>query len=96
MGVVIHDLEIVVRIVVDGGWLATDDQTRQGRRLAPELLPDLVQMIQINMAIAAGPYEFPRLQFALLGEHVRQDGIGRNIERQAQKTVHASLVELAG
>ena len=96
MGIVIHDLEILVRVFVDRGRLPVDDETRQGPRFALELLPDLIQMVPINVAIPAGPYEFPRLQVALFGEHVRQDRIGRDIERQAQKTVHAPLVELAG
>jgi len=47
------------------------------------------------VAVAAGPDEFADLQFALLRDHVREQCVGRDIERYAEKHVGAALIELA-
>jgi hypothetical protein len=44
------------------------------------------------MAIAARPHEIADLQVALLRQHVREQGIGRDVEGHAQQRIGAALV----
>ena len=47
------------------------------------------------MAIATGPDEVAHVQIALLGQHVREQGVAGDVEGHAEKNVGAALVELA-
>src|SRR3954469_1552693 len=51
-------------------------------------------MVRIEMAVAAGPDEDARLEPALLGEHMGQQGVACDVEGHAEKDVAAALVEL--
>jgi hypothetical protein len=58
---------------------------------------DLIgQMVLIQVAITEGMNKFPDVQIALLGDHVSQQRIRRNIEGHAQEKVSAALIKLAG
>ena len=46
------------------------------------------------MAVAAGPDERAGLEAALLGEHVGQQRVAGDVERDAEEDVGAALVEL--
>ncbi|MNC04864.1 hypothetical protein D3C75_523140 [compost metagenome] len=48
------------------------------------------------MHIATGPDEVAHGQIALLGHHVGQQGVARDVERQTEEDVAAALIELAG
>ncbi len=48
------------------------------------------------MAIPTRPDEFPDREIRLLGDHVRQQRVGGDVERHAEEYVGAALVELAG
>src|SRR6185503_19634459 len=94
MWVISADLEILLRILVDRAGTPEQGQFRQRTRLASELLAGLVEMVRIEMAVAAGPDEGAGLEAALLGEHVGEQGVAGNVERHAEEHVGAALVEL--
>src|SRR3546814_15812218 len=51
-------------------------------------------MVRIEVAIAAGPNELVHLQIALLREHVGEQRVARDVERNAEEDVGRALVEL--
>ena len=59
---------------------------------ARKLLASLIHVVRIKMKIAKGVNEFHGLQTANLRDHHRQKGIGRDIERDAEKQVSAALI----
>jgi hypothetical protein len=65
-------------------------------RLRGELLVDLVEVVEVQVAVAAGPDEVADAEVALLREHVRQQRVARDVERHAEEKIGAALVELAG
>ena len=62
-----------------------ESQLRQRQRRARELLIRLLQVIQVQVAVAAGPDELAQFKIALLREHVRQQRVGGDVERHAQE-----------
>lgn len=94
MRLIIDDLEIFVLVVKDRGWFAFENKLRQRVWRTAELQFHLLKMVRVNVAIAACPDEFADIQFALLRDHVGEQGIGRNIERHAEKAVGAALIKL--
>src|SRR4051812_39584734 len=71
-----------------------DDEPRQGARLATQLQPRLLEVIGIEVAVAAGPHEYPRLEPALSRQHVRQERVRGDIERHAEEEVGTALIKL--
>src|SRR5262245_3135389 len=96
VGPIIGDLEILELVIEDGRWFAFDDQLRRRKRLAADLQSGLFQMIQVDVAISSGPDEFAYIKVALLGDHVSQQRVGSDVERDAEKYVRRPLVKLAG
>ena len=72
-----------------------DLQRRIRPRLARELQLDLLGMVAVDMAVAAGPDEVADAEVALLRQHVGEQGVARDVERHAEEDVAAALVELA-
>src|ERR1700722_18610547 len=64
-------------------------------RFALKLPVRLIQVIRIQMTVAARSDEIPRLKIALLRKHVRQQSVGGNVEGHTEKEIGASLIELA-
>src|SRR3989442_14206129 len=52
-------------------------------------------MVDVDVAVAAGPDEVADVEVALLREHVRQERVAGDVERNSQEDVCASLVDLA-
>ena len=73
-----------------------DDEARQRTRLAAQLKPRLLEMVGIEMAVAAGPHEHAGLEPAFARQHVGQQRIGGDVERNAEEDVGAALVKLEG
>ena len=58
---VADDLEVLILVVEQGiGLTDLDGRVRVG--LAAQLLKELVDVVVVNMAVAAGPDEFARLE----------------------------------
>src|SRR5215468_7431550 len=72
-----------------------DPHGRQRPRLARELQPRLLEMIQIKMRVAERMDEDFRLETSYLRDGKRQQRVGRDVERHAEKHVGGALIELA-
>ena len=66
----------------------------QRQRITLELLTRLLEMVQVQVTVTAGPDEITDLQVRLLRDHVGQQCVRRDIERHAEKNVCAALIEL--
>jgi hypothetical protein len=98
VGIVVNDLDVLETIVEEGRGTATKTDTRQGSGLPGELDVHNVicQMVPVEVKVAEAVHKLPDTQVALLGEHVGEERIARDIERDAQEQVRAALIELAG
>ncbi len=66
-----------------------------GNGVALELRLDLLAVVVVDVAVAARPDQVADLEVALLREHVREKRVARDVERDAEEHVRASLVDLA-
>ncbi len=64
--------------------------------VAGELEFDLLLMVLVDVDVSAGPDELSDVESGLLGDHVRQQRVGRNVERDAEEHVCGTLIQLAG
>ena len=60
--------------------------------IAQQLLVGLLDMISVKMRIAQCMYEIARLQPCRLRDHQRQQRVGRDVERHAEKYIGAALI----
>ena len=70
------------------------DHPRLRAAFAGELLARLLQMVGVKMQVAERVHKVTRAQSADLCHHHREEGIGRDIERNSEKQIGASWVEL--
>src|SRR3546814_3013407 len=94
--IVAFDFKIVVTVVEQGIGLALDVQAWIGAGLARQLQRDLLQVVAIQVTVAAGPDKVSDFQVALLGYQVSQQGITGDIKGHTQENIGAALVQLAG
>ena len=95
MVAVVVDDEVLVLVVEDRRRPARELEHRVGEGRARQLQLDLLGVVAVDVAIAAGPDEIADVEVALLRQHVRQQRIARDVERHAEEDVGAALVELA-
>ena len=95
MTLVIEDREVLEAVVEDRRRSPQDGEARQRERLAGELGGDLLDVVVVEVAVAARPDELAGLEVALLRHHVREQRVGGDVERHAEEDVGAALVELA-
>ena len=93
---IVDQFKILVVKVKDRADLRVDLHLRKTLWLARQLQPDLFQVILVDVNISAGPDKVAWLQPGDLGHHHGEQGIRRDVERDAQKDVATSLVQLAG
>src|SRR5690554_598187 len=76
--------------------LALNDQFGQRPRLAFQLFEhDVVgQVVAVQVAVAEGVDEFAHFQITLLGDHVGQQRVAGDVERNSQEQVGTALVKL--
>src|SRR5690554_7876793 len=91
---VAQDLNVLVAVVEDR-LAGRQPELRERVRLAGQLLADLVEVVVIDVAVASGPDELARPVAGLGGDHVREQGIARDVERYTEEQVGAALVQLA-
>mmetsp|Transcript_48018 Transcript_48018/g.102108 ORF Transcript_48018/g.102108 Transcript_48018/m.102108 type:complete len:208 (-) Transcript_48018:1159-1782(-) len=98
MRLVPHDLEVSEIEPVDVVVQLTlpHRELRERPRLSPQLLPQRVDMVQVHVRISNCVYEVPWLPSSDLGDHVGEEGIGRDVEGDAESHVRGALVHLAG
>src|SRR5262245_4689984 len=95
MRLITFEYEVFVLVFEDVGRTTVDLKRRRRKRIPRQLRIGLLQMIEIDVAIAAGPNEFAHIQVALLREQVRQQRIRCDVEWHAQEDIGAALVQLA-
>ena len=95
-GVVAFDHEVFELVVEDGGGLATDHKLRVRARRAGKLQLDLLEVVLVDVTVAARPDEVTHLEIALLRHHVREQRIAGDVKWHAQEDVATALIELAG
>lgn len=93
MGSVADQLKVLKDKVLQLLSLRIELHLRQRSGLSSQL--ELGQMILIEVQIAKGMNEFPRLQSGDLSHHESEEGVGGDIERDAEKEVGTPLIELA-
>ncbi len=96
MMLIVHEIEILIDVVEDRCRTAAQAQLWQRVGRARELLIRLLEVIQVQVAVATGPDQFPGLQIALLREQVREQGIAGDVEGHPQEEIRTALIELAG
>src|SRR5215212_492042 len=69
---IVYQLEVLEFVIGDRIGFALDTQARRRVGLARELQTDLLQVVRVDVAIAARPDELARREPALLGDHRRQ------------------------
>src|SRR6266540_2396743 len=96
VALVASQLEILIAILVQRRRPAPNDKFGQRIGRTRELRFDLLQVIEIQVTIPADPYEVADVEVGLLRDQVRQQRVGRDVERHTEENVRAALVELAG
>src|SRR5450755_40063 len=95
MTLVVYDLKVLILVVEYRRRTTPDDKLGRGIRLARKLCVGLLEVIHVQVTVTARPNEVPQVKIALLRKHVREQRVGGNIERHAQKQIRASLIQLA-
>jgi hypothetical protein len=95
MGLVAREFKILEGETVDVGDIRVDLHLRERVRLASELEFRLLKVIGVKVQVAEGVHELAGLVSANLREHHGEEGVGGDVEGDAEKEVSASLVELA-
>ena len=96
MRVVVGEREVFEGEGIDIGHCWIEGHRWQGTRFASELQLSLFQVIGIEMEIAKSMDKFTRLVAADLSHHLGQEGVGSDVERNAEEKVRGPLIELAG
>src|SRR5690349_12826563 len=91
---VVDELEVPEVVIEDARRSAPEPEMRQRVRGARQLQVGLLEVIDVQVAIAARPDELPGLEVALLREHVGEERVAGDVEGDAEKEVAASLVHL--
>src|SRR5690606_41866820 len=95
MMLVVQDLEIFELVIEPRRRATPDVQPGVGVGFARQLQLHLLEMIAIDMAIAAGPDEIADIESALLSDHVSEQCGTGEVDRNAQEAVGAALRRLA-
>ncbi|GIX65320.1 50S ribosomal protein L5 [Babesia caballi] len=96
MGDVALHYDVVGGEVLDGGDRRVQLQLREGVGHARNLELDRVDVVGVNVGVGQVVHELAELQTADLGDHGREDGVGSDVEGDAQTEVSRALVHHAG
>ena len=94
--VVIDELEVLIlegEEVLDVG---IDEHLGEWARGASELQLCLLKVIEVQVGVASGVDEVATLETADLCHHLKEKGIGGDVERHTEEGVGTTLVELEG
>ncbi len=94
MRIVAH-FEVLETVVKEAVRAAQDVQRGVGVGSARELQFHLLEVVAVDVAVAACPDEVAHVQIALLRHHVGQQRVAGDVEGHAQEDVGAALVQLA-
>src|SRR5690606_5424977 len=77
--------EVLVLELEDGHPVRVERHLRQRPRRAPELLAGLLEMVGVEMDVAKRVDELAGFKARDLRHHLKQQSIGRDVERHAKK-----------
>lgn len=95
MVLVAQHFNIIVGEVVNVRFLWVELQGWQRQRFSRYLQPCLVEMVVVEVRVAEGVDKNTGFKTAHLSHHVREQGVGCNVERDAKEDISAALVKLA-
>ena len=95
MGVVADQCDVIEPILEDIIAMDFQRQRWEGSRGTRQLLAGLIEMIVVKMCITQSMDKISWLQTRTLGHQDRQQSIGSDIERHAEKHIGTPLIELA-
>ena len=96
VGVVVFEFEVFEGEGVDVADGGVDGEGGEGAGVAGELEAGLVEMVGVEVEVAEGVDEVARFVVEGLGDHHGEEGVGGDVEGDAEEEVGAALVELAG
>ena len=94
MGIVAFEGEVLVAEILQGLHFGIEQHPGKRTRLARELKPSLLQMVGVEMEVTECVDEFLGFQSADLRHHEREQGVGGDVEGDAEEEIRAALVEL--
>ena len=96
MGIVVDELEVLVLEVKEGLDVGVDLHLGQGTGLTGELELGLLDVVQIEMGVTGGVDEVTGFETCHLCHHHQEQGVGGDVEGDAEEGVCRTLVELEG
>ena len=93
---VVNEAEVGVVEIEDARPLGVEAHSGQGARGAAELLAGLLDVVEVEVGVASGVDQFTGSEAAHLCHHQGEQGIGGNVEGNAQESVGRALVEETG
>ena len=92
---VVEDFKVFILIVKNTGGPAFDLERWIGVGRSGELELNLLKVVGVDVTVSPSPNEFTHIEVTLLGDHVREKRVARDVKRHPQKDVGAALIELA-
>ena len=93
--VVVDEFEVFVFEIEDVMDIVVDEHFGEWAVVAVELFFDLIEVVEVDVGIAEGVDEHACPEPRHLGDHLREQGVGSDVERHAEEEVGRALVELA-
>jgi len=87
--------EILEDKVLESATRGIEDHAGEGTTVARELEAGLVKVVRIKVEVAEGMDEFAGAEVADLRDHEGEEGVGGDVEGNAEEKIGAALVELA-
>lgn len=95
VGVVTFEGEVFVAEILEPVHRGIEQHPREGTRFASELEAGLIEVVHVEVEIAEGVDEFLGFQSADLRDHHGEQGVGGDVEGDAEEEIRTALVELA-
>lgn len=89
-----QNLNVFVFEIIDTFDSRIELELRNLPRLAAQLLPRLIQMIQVQVRISERMDEFADIEIAHLRDHVCQECVGCDVEWHTEEDISAALIQL--
>src|SRR5882724_2216428 len=94
MSLIAGKLKVIVIKLEYRSYGSFDPDLRKAERLAGELKPSLLDVIGVQVRVSEREDELAGFKIAHLSYHHREQRIRRDVEREAQKNISRSLIEL--
>lgn len=79
MDAVARELEIIESVLVTSEQMSAKGEDRRRKRPPSELLVNLLQVVQVNVAVARGPDEVADIKCAVIGDQVGEKRVAREV-----------------